>query len=274
MGGPLAEYLTIYLGLALLGPLLTALERRAKATPRSPAELRVDLAYWLLTPLLTGALARLLVFGVLGVLAAACGLLRTPHVLLERLEAAMPFARLPLLVQAPLALLVLELFAYWSHRLRHTRGLWTLHAIHHAPTELRALSAARLHPLDEILDTLLSQLPVVLLGFKLEVFALLGPLILLHTLLLHAALPWGFGPLGYLLASPRFHRRHHARDLAPANFGGVLAVFDLAFGTFELPAEAPTVFGVPEADVPPGLLGQLAYPLRQALRTARGDHRR
>lgn len=270
MPGPAAEYLVIYGGLAVLGPLFGLLERRAHAAPRPAREVRVDLAYWLLTPLFTGVLARLLVFGVLAVLVLACGLEREPYALFDRIQAAMPFARLPLIAQAPLALVVLEFFAYGSHRLRHTRGLWTLHAIHHAPAELRALSAARLHPLDEIMDTLLSQLPVVLLGFSFEVFEVLGPLILLHTLLLHAAVPWSFGPLGYLLASPRFHRRHHARDEPPANFGGVLSVFDLAFGTFSLPAAPPTTFGVPEGDVPEGLAGQLAYPLRRALRAARG----
>lgn len=270
MRGPIVEYVVIYGGLAVLGPLFGWLERRAHATPRPAREVRLDLAYWVLTPLFTGVLARLLVFGVLGVLVLACGLQREPYALFDRIQAAMPFAHLPLLVQAPLALFVLELLAYGSHRLRHTRGLWTLHAIHHAPTELRALSAARLHPLDEILDTLLCQLPIVLLGFSFEVFEVLGPVILLYTLLLHAAVPWSFGPLGYVLASPRFHRRHHAKDEPPANFGGVLSLFDLAFGTLSLPAEPTTTFGVPEGDVPRGLLGQLAYPLRRALRAARG----
>ena len=74
---------------------------------------------------------------------------------------------------------------------------------------------------------------------------------------------WSFGPLGRVFASPRFHRRHHARELPPANFGGVFAFYDVVFGTFAMPTVDVGVFGVIERDVPESVMGQLAYPLRR-----------
>jgi sterol desaturase/sphingolipid hydroxylase (fatty acid hydroxylase superfamily) len=131
-----------------------------------------------------------------------------------------------------------------------------------------SLTAARLHPLDETLDTLLISVPLLLVGVPLGVFAALGPFFLLHTLLVHADVDWSFGPLGRVLASPRFHRRHHARDLPAANYGGVFAFYDVLFGTFEMPAAdpGPGAFGITERDVPESVLGQMVYPVRRLLR--------
>lgn len=266
------EYLVVYVGLAILGPVFALLERRIPATSvaRTSRGRAIDLAYWLITPLFTGTLARLLLLGIVGFIGYGAGFGTDGNAFLARIQAALPFARLPFPAAFALALLVADFFGYVSHRLRHTVALWRLHAIHHGAEELTALTAARLHPLDEALDTLFIGIPVLLLGFPLPVYAALGPFFILHTLLLHANVSWSFGPLGRVFASPRFHRRHHARDLPPANFGGVFAFFDVLFGTFAMPPEDVGVFGVVERDVPESLLGQLAYPLRRLAASLRG----
>ena len=265
------EYAVVYLGLFSLGPLFVGLERWMPAVVlvRTRAALLVDGLYWVLTPLFTGTLSRGLVLGLVGALGFAVGHGLDGFAFLARVQAAMPFARMPWVAQFFLALLISDAIGYGSHRLRHTRVLWNLHAVHHSAEELTALAAARLHPLDEALDSTLMGVPVLLLGFPLEVFAVLGPFFVLHTLLLHANLRWSFGPLGAVFASPRFHRRHHARELPAKNFGGVFAFFDVLLGTFELPAQDVGVFGIVERDVPENLLRQLAYPFIRMLRSAR-----
>jgi sterol desaturase/sphingolipid hydroxylase (fatty acid hydroxylase superfamily) len=71
------------------------------------------------------------------------------------------------------------------------------------------------------------------------------------------------GPLRFVLASPAFHRWHHTSDEQglDKNFAGLFPVWDLVFGTFYLPAEQPTAFGVRD-EVPAGFLAQLAWPFR------------
>jgi sterol desaturase/sphingolipid hydroxylase (fatty acid hydroxylase superfamily) len=256
------SYAAVYLGLTVLAPLFALLERRVWRA-RTPRAFRVDLAYWLVTPLFTGTIARVLVLGVVATLARLAGFGANGPAFLARVQDTLPFARLPFPIAFVLALVVADFFGYASHRLRHRPALWRAHAVHHGAEELAALTAARLHPLDETLDALLIGVPVLLLGFPLAVYAALGPFFVLHTLLLHARLPWAFGPLGRIFASPRFHRRHHASDLPPANFGGVFAFYDVLFGTFDMPAADPVSFGTVDRDVPETLLGQMAYPFRR-----------
>ena len=53
----------------------------------------------------------------------------------------------------------------------------------------------------------------------------------------HANLPWTYGPLGYLLVSPVFHRVHHAIGVGHegrrhgCNFAVLFPVWDIVFGT-------------------------------------------
>ena len=82
---------------------------------------------------------------------------------------------------------------------------------------------------------------------------------------MHANVAWDFGPLRYVIASPRFHRWHHADDAQGRdhNFAGLLPLWDFLFGTLYLPRErSAEVFGTGADPVPPNLLGQLLYPFR------------
>jgi sterol desaturase/sphingolipid hydroxylase (fatty acid hydroxylase superfamily) len=107
-------------------------------------------------------------------------------------------------------------------------------------------------------------LPILLLGFDPRLFLLLGPTLILHTLLVHADVAWTFGPLRFVLVSPHAHRWHHARELENrgCNFAGVFAFYDVVFGTFYLPDSRPQGFGTQDLALPSGLGGQLAYPFR------------
>ena len=132
------EYAVVYLGLFAIAPVFLALEkwRPAVALVRTRAAWILDGLYWLLTPLFTGTFSRALVLGVVGALGFALGHGLDGFAFLTRLQAAMPFARLPWAAQFVLALLIADAIGYASHRLRHTRLLWNLHAVHHSAEEL------------------------------------------------------------------------------------------------------------------------------------------
>jgi sterol desaturase/sphingolipid hydroxylase (fatty acid hydroxylase superfamily) len=263
----------VYVGLAIVAPLCALAQRIAPASERSSPfdrARRLDWAYWLVTPLGTGLLTRLATIGAAGCVALALGwTIRDADDVLAVFHAHSPLGSLPLAAQIPLAIVVADFVSYWSHRLRHHRRFFPLHAVHHSPETLDWLAAARMHPLDDLADNVAVGLPVLLLGFDPLVFVAVGPLLLLHTLYLHANVRLSLGPLRFVLASPDFHRWHHAADEAAqgANFGGVLSLWDVLFGTFRMPSRRPTRFGLAGDPLPETLAAQLLAPIARLRRS-------
>ena len=86
------------------------------------------------------------------------------------------------------------------------------------------------------------------------------PVLAFYSLLLHARVPWRFGPLRFVIASPAFHRWHHTSQAEgrDKNFAGFLPIWDLVFGTYYLPTDRqPRRFGVDDEAVPEGFWAQL-----------------
>jgi sterol desaturase/sphingolipid hydroxylase (fatty acid hydroxylase superfamily) len=186
-----------------------------------------------------------------------------------------PAARIPFWWQVPIVFVLADFLSYWQHRLFHTRALWRVHAVHHSSRQLDWLSSGRFHPLNEVGVQLVVVAPVLACGFHAATFLVLAPFTTWYAVFLHANVPWSFGPLRTLLASPGFHRWHHTAEAEgrDTNFGGVLCVWDVLFGTFYMPADrTATVFGTDDP-VPEGFVKQLAYPLLHArLRAAPAGH--
>jgi sterol desaturase/sphingolipid hydroxylase (fatty acid hydroxylase superfamily) len=180
------------------------------------------------------------------------------------------FATWPLWLQAICVLTLSDFTAYWLHRAFHRGWLWRVHAVHHSSRELDWLSAVRLHPLNEIIGRMAQVLPFYFLGFSPLVLAGVAPFLSLYAILLHANVSWNFGPLRYVIASPRFHRWHHTSEEEglDKNFAGLFPIWDLAFGTWYMPTnKQPTVFGIVNHDVPENLWGQLMYPFKRTQQT-------
>ena len=265
------SFLAVYGGLAVLGPLLAACQRRWPAPEGVPSPWHrgrwVDWAFWLITPLFTGVLTLVVTLWLAIGIASVAGLpvcsgsgLATRCVPLTLFEGAA--ARWPIAVQAVLVLLLVDLLSYVSHRVRHLRPFWRFHALHHAPVELDWLAAARLHPVDDLLDNTFVMLPVLLLGFDHRLFLALWPALLLHTLYLHAAVDWRLGAWGRWVASPAFHRAHHAVGVE-GNYGGILVVWDRLFGTRVAPPAYARLGVGPSGAVEAGG-GEGVEPLRRA----------
>lgn len=174
-------------------------------------------------------------------------------------------ADLPLALQAVLAFVLWEFVIYWLHRGLHHLPLWRVHAVHHSSRTLDWLSTYRMHPLEVMAYSLI--LPVLFwLGLSPVAFVWVGLVRLVHNALVHADVPWRFGPLGYVITSPVFHRWHHETAAAAQgkNFASGLALYDVLFGTYYCPRDTePRRFGITDP-VPEGFIRQLAYPLRGA----------
>ena len=231
----------------------------------------VDVVYWFFTPLVTKAISQ---FAILLVMIPL--LLLLGHKLdRESVRAGYgPVLMLPRWAQAVAILVMGDFIGYWSHRLFHGRRLWKFHAVHHSSKELDWLSAARLHPVNEIATRVLQSVPFVFLGFSPLVIAAYIPLLTFYAIFIHANVSWDFGPLRYGIATPLFHRWHHTceDEAIDTNFAGLLPVWDLVFGTLYLPkGKVPMKFGVHDDSVPDGFWGQMNYPF-EASEARRARH--
>lgn len=174
----------------------------------------------------------------------------------------------PIPVQLALALLLAELGQYWLHRLMHERALlWRLHAVHHSAPRLYWLNALRLHPLDALASYAVGLVLLVFLGVPAGVLTLYMVYAGVHATLQHANLEMRLGPLDWVLSHAVLHRFHHApeRAVSNCNYGAVLIVWDVLFGTRYLPRdrESPARPGIEDMpEYPRGYLGQLAAPFR------------
>jgi sterol desaturase/sphingolipid hydroxylase (fatty acid hydroxylase superfamily) len=279
-----ARVVGFFVGILVVGAILRGLERlfparRAGVPIRTrllARERLTDLAHLIFHQVVTQPVQRVAGVAVVVVFVVAFGLPRDPSHLLDVWHSQVRLARLPLVLQVPLALVFVDVVAYWIHRALHAGWLWRFHAVHHSARELDWLAGARNHPVGEIFSGVVMMSLLLLVGFDPRVLAVTAPLGL-YAILLHANVRWGAGRLRYVIATPLFHRWHHAHpDALPegrkggVNFAALLPVWDLLFGTYYTPAAQPASFGADEP-VPARFLGQLCEPFRSGSARKKSD---
>jgi sterol desaturase/sphingolipid hydroxylase (fatty acid hydroxylase superfamily) len=152
------------------------------------------------------------------------------------------------LVSFLMYLVVLDFVDYWLHRGQHRfRWWWELHALHHSQRKMSFWADNRNHLLDDLLVDVMKA--AVALAIGVEPAQFVGLVIATRVLqsLHHANLAWTLGPVGRVIVSPLFHRRHHAIGVGHegrhqgCNFAVLLPVWDVLFGTADFrPAVEPT----------------------------------
>ena len=168
---------------------------------------------------------------------------------LRWLEHVPPFAAFVL------AVLVLDLVKYATHRLQHATGwLWRVHQVHHSDPDFEVSTGLRAHPF----ETLLTQgaALLVILALRLPPAAVLAAELMacaqsffqhanasLPPTLERALRPW--------LVTPDLHRIHHSMEEADQrrNLGETFPWWDRLFGTYS----ASTATG--NEEFPTGLKG-------------------
>ncbi len=174
----------------------------------------------------------------------------------------------PALAQLALALLVAELGHYWFHRVSHERALvWRLHATHHSARRLYWLNATRFHPLDLFGLIACQSGPLFLLGAPPRALLMYAIFTVAYGQMQHCNVALRTPPvIDRIFSTPGVHRWHHSIDAAVGNhnYGAVLSIWDLVFGTYLRPPE-PFAGPVGIADLPAfpsRYLAQLASPFR------------
>ncbi len=175
-----------------------------------------------------------------------------------------PLAHAGSFVHVTIGLVVFETMGYLHHRLAHAVPfLSRLHDVHHASTEMDWLASFRQHPLEIALLTLAQNAPLVLLGVPLGAHAAVVLLLRVHTVFVHSNVRVPEGPWSLVLATPRFHHRHHDRDRPAANFATLSPLLDRLFGTYD--GARATVIGS-ATPMPRSFFGLLAHPFRRRAR--------
>jgi sterol desaturase/sphingolipid hydroxylase (fatty acid hydroxylase superfamily) len=220
-----------------------------------------DLIYWFATALFTKPLLRLLLVLPFGFLLLT-ELVSKDAIRQGAYSGFGPVSRQPIGFQILEMYLLSDFLAYWCHRLFHRASLWPFHAVHHSSEDLDWLASVRVHPVNELGNKFAQTVPLLLLGYNPMVTLSVAPVLTLYALFLHANVPWDFGPLRAVIASPVFHRWHHSkeREAWDKNFAGLFPVWDILFGTYYMPkGKQPRHFGVHEP-VPAGFPGQIWHP--------------
>ena len=148
-------------------------------------------------------------------------------------------SELPLWTQVLAVLVVSDFVEWFVHNSLHRWGpLWKLHRVHHSITTMDWIGNFRFHWGEILLYQSVKYLPLFLLGARWEAVLIVSVAATLIGNLNHSNLNISWGPLRYLLNSPRMHIWHHDKNPsrpAGVNFGVVFSVWDWLFGTAYMP---------------------------------------
>ena len=143
-------------------------------------------------------------------------------------------------------LLLYDLLYYWLHRLGHeVNVLWAAHVVHHQSESYNLTTALRQTGSGFLLGWI-AYLPMALLGYPVEVFAIVALIDLLYQFWVHTEVVGRLGWFDRVFCSPSNHRAHHAVNdrYLDRNYGGILIVWDRLFGSFvEENDEDPPIYG-------------------------------
>lgn len=255
----------IVIGFFVLSVVFAVLERLFAAKPEQKtfrSGYKTDLVYWFFTPLVSKAVSAISA----GIVIAVMFQVRPRDVKDYVYMRETWITELPTGMQILMLAVIGDIIAYWTHRWFHGRKLWKYHAIHHCSEELDWLSSVRLHPVNSLLTTIIQAVILLGIGFNPKVVAAYIPFVSLYAIALHANVTWGFGWLGQVIASPRFHRWHHTsqEEGLDKNFAGLFPWIDRIFGTYYMPKdELPEKFGLHNEKIPENFWGQMMYPFRK-----------
>lgn len=161
----------------------------------------------------------------------------------------------PFLPKLALAVLVAGFGEYWLHRLSHAWSpMWRFHSVHHSAQRIYWLNGFRTHPLNIAWHQAAGFLILILIGADRATLNGYLSLAVVVSVFQHANARLSLGWLNYIFSTNELHRWHHSTkiDEANSNYGAILSVWDILFGTFRYDP-----FGRPSRL---GLSGNEAYP--------------
>ena len=164
-----------------------------------------------------------------------------PYQIFDQYVSALPFV-----LQVLLGLLIIDISLWIRHGFVH-KFFWSFHAVHHSAAELSWMTTQRLHPLDQIVMSLIDCVILYIIGFSAEGMACAIIIKDLNNMFVHSNVVLDYPkPWKYIFVSPNMHRWHHAKEKEAhdKNFCVVFAFVDYLMGTYHVPDNAlPKAYG-------------------------------
>lgn len=177
------------------------------------------------------------------------------------------FGNYSFIYQLLLYIIISDFIEWLVHNMLHRIDfLWKIHRVHHSIKIMDWIGNFRFHWGETIIYSTFKYLPITLMGVNWRVILVGSVIATTIGHLNHSNLRISWGPLRYLLNSPRMHIWHHEknhRGKAGVNFGIVFSIWDWIFHTAYMPLEieGPDDIGYKgEQNVPSSLLFRFFLP--------------
>lgn len=169
--------------------------------------------------------------------------------------------------QFAVALLVGSFMDYVVHRSFHTFDrMWYFHVIHHDTPHMHIMKSARVHFGEEVINSAIKPLPLILLGAPTEIVVFLGMWTVFDGNMVHANIHQRFPAwFHYVLGTVHLHNLHHAKDrkYQDSNYSGSVPLWDILFRTYNHPDHSDLGdLGLADNPVPQGFIRQVFFPFR------------
>ncbi len=174
---------------------------------------------------------------------------------------------LPFIVQLLGIMAITDFVQYWIHRAFHrVPALWKFHAVHHSAKEMDWIAGARMHVIEIIVLRAATATPAFTLGFSESALQTYLLIVYVYSTFVHANLNWKLGWMEKFLVTPRFHHWHHGieKEAIDVNFAIHFPLYDRLFGTYHMPDQWPSGYGIGGHPVPQGYWRQFLYPFRSS----------
>ncbi|HET8706179.1 MAG TPA: sterol desaturase family protein, partial [Pseudomonadales bacterium] len=138
------------------------------------------------------------------------------------------------LVTFALGMLLFDFLSYWYHVIEHkVNFMWASHATHHHSEDFNLTTAFR-QPITGGSLSWVFFAPIAFVGVPPEVMLACNAIHLAYQFFVHTKLLPNLGFLDFILVTPSNHSVHHASndEYLDKNFGSILIVWDILFGTF------------------------------------------
>lgn len=171
--------------------------------------------------------------------------------------------KLPLWQQAIVILVAGDFLEYLVHNSLHrVPVLWRFHRIHHSIHVMDWIGNLRFHWVELLVYFVVKYAPMTALGGEARALLVTSVFSLSIGHLNHSNLNISWGPLRYVLNSPRLHIWHHDK-IPRGNYGVVFSAWDWMFGTAYMPVkiDMPDSIGYSgDEHLPKSLLWRFALP--------------
>jgi len=173
------------------------------------------------------------------------------------------------IVHVVLAVLLLDCWTYWWHRINHiVPFFWRFHKVHHSDTKMDVSTAHRFHSGEIILSSLF-RIPVyVIIGATLWEVVVYETIMFAIVQFHHSNISVGEkldSLLRILIVTPHMHKVHHSKKRVEtdSNYSSMLSVWDRIGRSFRMSNPKEIQFGLEDSPQPDTIGSMLSHPFKK-----------